>query len=456
EMAEVWVTFVHEGAGWTNALGYYTYTEGNAPATVLDITDLTLIFPNTSFAGSGGGLYAGDKVYLGTFAANTVIEWFQVAQGWNNTQDTVGHGVYTHYSQAHLNIESDPGLRQHNILLYDATRELILLGFEDIDRESYICDHDFNDAIFYATVTPFTAVDPQNLPPIDTPDDTDNDGVSDAFDEYPTDPDRAYNFWLPGEGEFGTLAFEDLWPEKGDYDFNDIVIDYQYQIVASASNELVEAFAKYVLQATGASYHNGFGIELPLLPSQIASVTGGDYSTGLTNRAANGTETGQTNAVIIAFEDGFSLLAYPGTGIGVNTSPGSTWVEPDTLTQMISFVSGITLPNIGTTPFNPFIFANQNRGIEVHLIDNPPTNLADMLLFGTADDNSSPMYGQFYKTQNLLPWAIHIPESFDYPIEKEEVNQAHLKFTDWAESGGILYPDWYQNKSGYRNAALIY
>ena len=32
EDAEVWVTFVHEGAGWKNALGFYTYDLANPPS----------------------------------------------------------------------------------------------------------------------------------------------------------------------------------------------------------------------------------------------------------------------------------------------------------------------------------------------------------------------------------------------------------------------------------------
>lgn len=456
EMAQVWVTFVSEGAGWTNALGYYSYSEGNPPSTANAISNKTILFPNTSFAGSGGGLQSGNKVYLGTFPGGTVIEWFLVAQGWNNYADTVGLGAYTHYSQSQFNIESTPALRQHNVLLVDQTRELVLLAFEDVQREASDCDQDFNDAVFYATVNPFTALDPEDLPPLDTPTDTDNDGVTDSFDEYPTDPDRAYNFWAPGEGVFGSLAFEDLWPAQGDYDFNDIVIDYQFQMVLNASNNLVEMYGRYVLRASGATFHNSFGIELPLLPSQVSSVTGGDFSNGFINRATNGTELSQAKAVIIAFEDGFDLLAYPGSGIGINTSPAAPWVEPDTLTQLISFVSGLTMADLGTSPFNPFIIIDQNRGKEVHLIDKPPTSLANPLLFGTADDDSDHANNHYYKTQDQLPWAIHIPESFDYPKEKSEINQAHSKFTQWAESSGFLYPDWYLDNPGYRNSALIY
>ena len=84
DSAEIWVTFVHEGAGWRNALGYYTYDLSNPPTSVDDITH-KVIFPNVSFNGSGGGMESGNKVSLGTFPANTGIGWFLVPQGWSGS-----------------------------------------------------------------------------------------------------------------------------------------------------------------------------------------------------------------------------------------------------------------------------------------------------------------------------------------------------------------------------------
>ena len=55
--------------------------------------------------------------------------------------------------------------------------------------------------------------------------DTDNDGVADEDDDYPSDPYRAYNNYYPAQGVYGTVAFEDNWPNKADYDFNDLVVN---------------------------------------------------------------------------------------------------------------------------------------------------------------------------------------------------------------------------------------
>jgi LruC domain-containing protein len=75
---------------------------------------------------------------------------------------------------------------------------------------------------------------------------------------------------------------------------------------------------------------------------------------------------------------------------------------------------------------------------------------------GTNEDASNPATGKYYVTETNLPWAINIYETFDYPIEKQDIIWAHLKFAEWATSGGALFPNWYQNINGYRNNSLIY
>ncbi len=78
--------------------------------------------------------------------------------------------------------------------------------------------------------------------------DTDGDGISDANDDYPNDGTRAFDSYFPASGT-ATLAFEDLWPSQGDYDFNDLVVDYSFQTVTDASDYVVELFASFTVRA---------------------------------------------------------------------------------------------------------------------------------------------------------------------------------------------------------------
>ena len=98
ELADVWVTFVSEGAGYRNVLGFYTYDINNPSSTVPQPEDITIIFPNASALGSGGGLQVGDKVKIGTFEAGTGIGWVLLANAWNSNTSTVMYGNWQLYS----------------------------------------------------------------------------------------------------------------------------------------------------------------------------------------------------------------------------------------------------------------------------------------------------------------------------------------------------------------------
>lgn len=159
--ADVWVTFVQEGAGYKNVLGFYTY-DSNAPQPPKpNPEDITIIFPNVSAQGSGGGLLVGDKVKIGSFSAGTGIGWVLLANGWKNGTVTSGH--WQLFSNPDYNPEADPDLRLHNILLADEENQRIILGFEDIRRDYASCDQDFNDALFYVTANPYDAIRTANF-----------------------------------------------------------------------------------------------------------------------------------------------------------------------------------------------------------------------------------------------------------------------------------------------------
>ncbi|MBU2555621.1 MAG: LruC domain-containing protein [Bacteroidetes bacterium] len=456
EDCDVWITFVHEGAGYKNVLGFYTYPTGNTPQSPEDIEEITVIYPNVSYQGSGGGLYSGNKVYIGQFSAGNTVSFALMSDGWRNGEVTDGRGIF--YSNPNLNPESDPNLKQHTVLLNDNGRNLLLLGFEDINRSSSGCDHDFNDAIFYVTANPIEAIDQSQFPNIDyTGEDTDGDGVPNNVDNYPDDPNKAFDNYFFNKGSYGTLAFEDLWPDKGDYDFNDAVIDYNFNQITNADNHMVAIEAEFILRAHGAFYHNGFGFEMPFDKNLVASVTGDLFVTGnIVTLDDKNLESGQTLPVVIVWEDAYDVLPQEGGGIGVNTNPEYPYVSPDTLNITISLNSPVALSSSGIPPYNPFIFVNGQRDLEVHLVDKAPTGLANLALFGTGADDSDFETGRYYRTQSNLPWAINIIESFDYPVEKVDITSAYLKFGEWAESNGVLFPDWYKDEPGYRNEENIY
>ncbi|MEL6194277.1 MAG: LruC domain-containing protein [Bacteroidota bacterium] len=442
EDAEVWVSFVHEGAGYKNSFGYYSFPTNSPPSSVDDIDSLIIAFPNVSFQGSGGQLQTGDKVSLGTFEAGTSIGWFLVPDAWSNSKKIVEQPEKESLklSTSQFNDFTAADYRSHTVLLLDEPGERLILGFEDIDRPGG--DNDFNDAIFLVTMNPFEAVNTNGIVP------------PTQGGEGGDEPDYPYVTYTPGEGSYGTLAFEDLWPNSGDYDMNDLVVDYNIAEYRASNNKVGKIKCEFVLQAMGAGLKNGFGFQLELNSSKIKSVTGYSHSENYITVNANGTEAGQTKATIIVFDNGDAIMPSPGTF--VNTVPTEAYIQPDTIIVEIELENNEVANNVGYPPYNPFLIKGMNRGLEVHLPNKAPTDLADMSILGTEDDDSNPGSGRYYKTSTHLPWAINLPSSFDYPMEKEAVNVAHEKFSTWAQSGGDLFNDWFLDLSGYRNEGRIY
>jgi LruC domain-containing protein len=442
QLSDVWMTFVSEGAGYRNTIAFFTYPTNNPPQKPSDIDSLHIILPNASLSGSGGSLVSGNTIKLGRFNPGTSIGFALIADAWNGT--TVGNGLWTVYSIDKLNPEADVTLKRHSVFLYDNAQKLFLVGMEDVKRDLGT-DNDFNDCLFYLKSNPVTGISVENVNPIDKPVDTDKDGVNDVYDDFPNDPTRAYINYYPSAATTGTIAFEDYWPFLGDYDMNDLVVDYKYAVVSNAANKVVEMKSQYFLEASGASYKNGFGVQFPFAPSLVKSTTGGLVTNNnVVNLNANGCEAGQSKAVIIPFDNAYSAMNVNG---GFNTSAGKTTLTRDTISMMLTFTRPLALSELGLAPFNPFIIINGTRGREAHLAGNVPTDKVDTKYFKTGVDITDPLKGIYYKTSTNLPWGLSLTDHFGYPDEQKAINTAYLNFEPWVRSAGVANTNWYKDSA---------
>ncbi len=313
-------------------------------------------------------------------------------------------------------------------------------------------------SISRATVhIPVSACNPEGIGNA-VPTDTDGDGIPNLFDNYPADPARAFDSYYPARTVFGSLVFEDLWPSRGDYDMNDLVVDYRYRIVTNAQNKITDIHPTFYVRAAGAGLKNGFGVQFDgILAGQVASVSGCSPLNTIVSAASTGVENNQERAVVVVF-DNYHNVVHAATGGGeyYNTVPGKPEGYGDTLKVHIQLAAPLLMSVAGTPPFNPFLIRNMDRSVEVHLADHMPTSLADPSLFGTSADNSNPALGRYYKSAGSLPWALDIPSKFDYSVEKSPILQGYLKFADWSQSSGVHYPDWFTNHTGYRQQGYIF
>jgi LruC domain-containing protein len=268
---------------------------------------------------------------------------------------------------------------------------------------------------------------------VDTVIDSDGDGIQDQDDAFPQDPTAAFELFTPSKYGTGTIAFEDLWPSYGDYDFNDVALNYQAIVKLNAQNLAVQMDFVCHVKSNGAGFTNAIGIEIGnLSPSQIKSVSGSILTENYITLNANGTEANQQHAVIILTDSARNLLTEH--------------------TISITFTQPISTIDLGTAPFNPFIIANKERKKEIHLPYAKPTSLGDshIQITGTNRDTKGN-----YVSDKGMPWAISFIHDFKVPKEKINISEAYNFFIQWANSGGTIYQDWYKDNPGNRNADKI-
>ncbi len=436
---EVFITFVHEGAGYRNTLGYYTYKTADGPPSSLSDSEIKIVFPNVSYRYSGGGLTSGDTVSLGEHTAGTSIGWVLKSNAFSTRFKSVSNGFNTFFSENSLNRDEDPH-KQHFVQIN--LGDLIVIGIEDLLRPGG--DNDFNDAVFTVRSTPEDAIDRSGLVVDTDPNYTEPTADPDDIElqEAPLFDISGYQFF-PGKDEFGTLAYEDLWPHKGDYDFNDLVVDYNVIEALDKDNKIVQIQLSLRIVGILASMHNGFGVQLGIAPELVASVSGARHTKGYTKINSNGTEKRQERAVIIAFEDAQEHYNA--------ASPD----DSELIVISINLTRGVSRTELGFAPYNPFIMSNGERGREIHLPGYQATNLVHIPYFGSVDDDSVIGTNYMYKTNDDLPWAIHLPEKFSYPYDSVRINSAYKLFDAWVASDGFSHSDWYTDKTGYRISDMI-
>ncbi|MFT5736492.1 MAG: LruC domain-containing protein [Maribacter sp.] len=202
------------------------------------------------------------------------------------------------------------------------------------------------------------------------PIDTDGDGILDGDDNFPDDAEKAFEVFMPSKYGFGTVAFEDLWPYSGDYDFNDVAVNYKVITVQNVANEVVQVDFNIKAKSNRASFVNTFAIEFEKLsPSKIVSVSGQVLGQNYIKLNANGTEANQENAVVVFYDDNNAVLKKP-------------------MTISIKLTEPITTAALGIAPFNPLLIINKNREKEIHLPFARNTSLAkkEILVAATNKD----------------------------------------------------------------------
>ncbi len=443
--AEIWITPLKTGCALKNSLGYFCYNGPKEDLANLDPSQIDekeiIAFPwaqlqtGANNALAQDGLHVGDgfqlKYYdkatgqlVNTFPAGTTIVWVLHARAFDEKTQLTNAGykeMYRFYSIPSWNKE-----QEDHTIYFEFThnnRSFLCFGFEDREffreengQQVSNSDRDYNDLIFCMELNPEDAVTPPPAIDID-----DNDYIT------------------KHEERKGVLAFEDLWPSKGDYDMNDVVLTYESDItyrckaVATGSVSVTKIEDTFTFLHAGASLNNAFFYKVDVNPAFVVN-----------------------NEVLI---DGVASPIRPdGDGFIVDLCPNVNQVitpylygcTPKVYKVEINFTFGKVLQNTFAplaAPYNPFIAPNEKPGVEVHLPLYAPTSGAALSYFGTNDDKSD-LENKIYYVRGLsvqYPFAIHLSgvTKFKIPLEAKPIDVTYPRYTNWVESNFQADKDWY-------------
>ena len=271
--------------------------------------------------------------------------------------------------------------------------------------------------------------------------DIDEDGLYDQFDADPNDPNltidvgnnllKSASVIKPSTSNY--VIFEDLWPSKGDYDFNDLVVKSTFSWERGKGNYIEEISGVCDVEWIGAGMDLGLGFEL-----FEAKGTNLNYVKDIIKGIENASEDENvTNGFVV-----FNKVQDGGTG-------------------EIEFNLKLQNRQIKDFVCIPYLFRTGEKSHQVRPFGAPPTKSQEMSMFRTLNDASPtewsweegkrfkyPLSGEdaFYRSPENHPWGIEfMAKSFRPVKEKTSILKGYPKFTEWAESGGKKEKDWYNH-----------
>ena len=340
--AEVSIRIIGGTSGAASAFGYYCY-RADASLSEIKKAPKCIVFPNTLmdnyYNKKASGLQGGESVKLhyidpdgvdqGTVFPNGVkIGWFLLNDSF------YGGNNKPFYSTTKLNGDG----RTHTAAF--RIDDFVVLSFEDWT------DQDYNDIQFNVWSNPIEAIINPDIPDIKP------DGGNE---------DKKYSLEYKG-----IIAFEDNWPRKGDYDLNDVIVKYQSVLNFNDANQALSTEDTYELLWSGATFKNGFAYQLNTERSNMST----EILEAPTTFNGQGLDTDLSKATVNVFLSALDVTER-------NTKTATYKIKN-------TFKTPLSHETLGIPPYNPFIMVHdelKESRIEVHLVNYPPTEKADMALF---------------------------------------------------------------------------
>lgn len=280
--------------------------------------------------------------------------------------------------------------------------------------------------------------------------------------------DQAVIFYPARENGWGTLMFEDLWPAYGDYDFNDLVVNYKMQLYPNNKNMVKEMILGIRVKAIGGSLPYDLCLAIKgIKAGEIDEFEKQESNNALENADMELLNPGNSEKKppIFRFNNIRTNTKAPKGFAFLNTDPDkkARIQEGDmvNITFYITFRNSIPQADLTLDAFDFFIAKpvkeKASQWQEIHTRGYAPTEEFGQNVYEqTKEGNSYIGKSSIYYTSNSnLIWAINVPTDIPHTYEKADFLKAYPHFKDWATSGGNQNKDWYENTTGNRNDSYL-
>jgi LruC domain-containing protein len=260
--------------------------------------------------------------------------------------------------------------------------------------------------------------------------------------------------YYPSASQWATIAFEDNWPSIGDYDFNDLVMNYRISEY-TLNGEVIRIKLEGQIAAVGALQHNGFGFQLPGILRSDIDESAIRFTINDLPQNISPLEAGRNQAIAIITDDVWNFVS---AGVNCNyyrTEPGCGSDIQMGFSMTLPMANAIPSAQMPDFPYDPFLFATEGyehslafglppgRAYEIHLPDKAPTEAFRLDFFGRRDDRSEPQNGRYFVSANGMPWAINVGVEMQYSLEYMDVIYAYPLFSSFIANQGLVDADWY-------------
>ncbi len=277
--------------------------------------------------------------------------------------------------------------------------------------------------------------------------DLDGDGVSDLLDSFPEDPSLATKIVIPNLGT-AVVSYEDLYPSKGDADFNDLVLEVTNEEYLNSQGKVVKIKGKYKILARGAGYTHTVLLNLPGKGVYNGKVY--DASNQILQNISANLDSFQQLPIFIKNNNYFQNKNLNTTNLYFSNEMCSGMCNVYANTGLIQTYSSeievifdepMDKEQLALAPYDLYIYVLNTRN-EIHLPG-----------FYFKPDGKDK-----YLDNEGFPWVLIVPVEWNWPLERKNIVNAYPYFDDWYLSNGQEYKNWYQlyDDNAKKNQFLYY